>query len=112
MQKVGKGTVALGAASMLPGLTKSARAAKDHILIGHPSSLTGPLAGLGEPTQWVTDRLLKVINKDGGIYIKEAGKKLPVKVKIVDTESNPNKSAEVASRLIMHDKIDLIEPLQ
>ena len=109
IKTVGKGTVALGATSMLPGFAKSARAAaKDHILIGHPSSLTGPLAGLGEPTQWVTDRLLKVINQDGGIYVKEAGKKLPVKVRIVDTESNPNKSAEVASRLIMHDKIDLM----
>ena len=109
IKKVGKGTVALGATSMLPGLMKSAKAAtRDYILIGHPSSLTGPLAGLGEPTQWVTDRVLAEINKDGGIYIKEAGKKLPVKAKIVDTESNPNKSAEVASRLIMHDKIDLM----
>ena len=109
MKKVGKSTLALGAASVLPGLAKSTAAAnRDYILIGHPSSLTGPLAGLGEPTQWVTDRVLKEINKDGGIYIKEAGKKLPVKVRIVDTESNPNKSAEVASRLIMHDKIDLM----
>ena len=41
IKKVGKGTVALGATSMLPGLAKSAKAAtKDHILIGHPSSLT------------------------------------------------------------------------
>ena len=109
MKKVGKGTVALGAASIMPQLARPALAAKrDHILIGHPSSLTGPLAGLGEPTQWITDRVVKEVNKDGGIYVKERGKKLPIKVKIVDTESNPTKSAEVASRLILREKIDLM----
>lgn len=109
IKKVGKGTAALGVASLLPSVTRKALAAeRDYILIGHPSSLTGPLAGLGEPTKWMTDRVLKEINKDGGIYIKERGKKLPVRVKIVDTESDPNKSAEVASRLILGDKIDLM----
>ena len=53
MKKVGKGTAAIAAAGMIPQVVKSALAAKrDYILIGHPSSLTGPLAGLGEPTQW------------------------------------------------------------
>lgn len=109
IKKIGKGTAALGAASLMPRIAGSALAAKrDYILIGHPSSLTGPLAGLGEPTKWVTDRVLKEINEDGGIYIKERRKKLPVKVKILDTESDPNKSADVASRLIMGDKIDLM----
>ena len=76
IKKVGTSTAALGAASMMPGLAKSALAAKrDYILIGHPSSLTGPLAGLGEPTNWVNERVLKEINKDGGIFIKEIGKK-------------------------------------
>ncbi len=99
----------LGAAALAPSLARKAFAAKrDYILIGHPSSLTGPLAGLGEPTQWVTDRVVKAINKNGGIYIKDRGKKLPVKVKIVDTESSPNKSAQLASKLIMGDKIDLM----
>jgi branched-chain amino acid transport system substrate-binding protein len=109
VKKVGKGAAAISVASWAPGLIRSAKAqARDYILIGHPSSLTGPLAGLGEPTKWVTERALKAINKNGGIYVKKAGKKLPVQVKIVDTESDPGKSAEVASRLILHDKIDLM----
>ena len=109
MKKVGKGTAALGAVSLMPKLARPVQAAKrDYILIGHPSSLTGPLAGLGEPTKWVNERVLKAINKDGGIYIKDRGKKLPVKVKILDTESSPQKSAEIASRLIVGDKIDLM----
>jgi len=109
IKKTGVVGAAIGASAISPALTKSVFAAnRDHILIGHPSSLTGPLAGLGEPTSWVTDRIVNEINKDGGIYIKEAGKKLPIKVKIVDVESNPNKASEMASRLIMRDKIDLM----
>jgi branched-chain amino acid transport system substrate-binding protein len=104
------GTVGLaaGASLSIPGFVTKARAARDHILVGHPSSLTGPLAGLGEPTAWVTKRAVEAINKDGGIYVKEAGKKLPVKIKVVDTQSDPTKSGDVASKLILRDKIDLM----
>jgi branched-chain amino acid transport system substrate-binding protein len=48
------------------------------------------------------------INKDGGIMIKEAGKKLPVRIKIMDTESDPTKAADAASKLILQDEIDLM----
>jgi branched-chain amino acid transport system substrate-binding protein len=93
----------------LPGMVKNAGAAKrDHILIGRPNPGTGPLASFGEGTPWVDDRALAEINKDGGIYIKEFGKRVPVKVKIVDTESNPTKAGEMASRLVVKDKVDLM----
>jgi branched-chain amino acid transport system substrate-binding protein len=109
IKKAGVTGAALGAAAVVPSLGRKAFAAKrDHILIGHPSSLTGPLAGLGEPTSWVNKRVLEAINKEGGIYIKEYGKKVPVKVKILDMESNPTKASEVASKLILQDKIDLM----
>ena len=57
---------------------------------------------------WLTQRVVEEINRDGGIFIKAAGKKLPVKVKVVDTQSDPNTSAEMASKLILGDKIDLM----
>lgn len=81
---------------------------RDHILIGRPNPSTGPLADFGAATPWVDDRVLAKINADGGIYIDKIGKKLPVKVKIMDTESNPTKAAELTSRLIMQDKVDLM----
>ena len=107
------GAMAMGAAMtsglMLPNLVKRAEAAKrDYILIGRPNPATGPLASFGEGTPWVDERVLAEINKDGGIYIKEFGKKVPIKVKIVDTESNPTKAGEIASRLIVKDKVDLM----
>ena len=105
--------VAAGAAAIsvtgLPLLTSPAWAGKrDHILIGRPNPSTGPLADFGAPTPWVDDRVLAKINADGGIYIEKLGKKLPIKVKIMDTESNPTKAAELTSRLIMQDKVDLM----
>ena len=105
--------IAAGAAAVGgPFLTKSARAAaRDHILIGFPTPITGPLAGFGESSNWVYKRAVSEINKDGGIYIKELDKKLPVKVKIVDTESDPSKTGELTARLIMKEKVDLMVTL-
>lgn len=112
MKKVGKGTVALGAASLIPRHVLPAYAAKrDYILIGRPNPSTGPLAGFGEATPWADNRAVEAINKKGGIFIKEYGKKVPVKLKVVDTESNPTKTAELTSRLIMQDKVDLLVAL-
>jgi branched-chain amino acid transport system substrate-binding protein len=48
------------------------------------------------------------INKGGGIFLKDLGKRLPVRVKAMDTESNPTKAAEVATKLILQDKVDLM----
>lgn len=90
-------------------MVRPARAAgRDYILIGRPNPATGPIAAFGEGTPWVDDRVLLEINRDGGIYIREFGKKVPVKAKILDTESNPTKAAEAASRLILMDKVDLM----
>ncbi len=51
---------------------------------------------------------IEKINSEGGIYIKELDKKLPIKIKVVDTESNPTKASEVASKLILEDQVDLM----
>jgi branched-chain amino acid transport system substrate-binding protein len=100
---------ALGVAALAPGLARKAFAAKrDHILIGLPNPATGPLADFGIGSPWTNERVISAVNKAGGIYIKEYGKKVPVKLRIMDTQSNPNKAAELASRLILHDKVDLM----
>jgi branched-chain amino acid transport system substrate-binding protein len=109
IKKAGVAGVALGTAAVVPSFTKKAYAAKrDYILIGHPNPSTGPLAGFGEASPWADMKAIDAINKQGGIYIEEFGKKVPVKVKIVDTESNPTKAAELSAKLIVKDKIDLM----
>jgi len=81
---------------------------RGYILIGHPNPSTGSLAGFGEASPWTDDRLVNWINEHGGIYIKEYGKKLPVKVKMVDTESDPIKALKITTSLILQDKVDMI----
>lgn len=81
---------------------------RDYILIGRPNPTTGPIAGLGAGADWSIQRGIEAINKDGGFYIKDIDKKLPVKIKVVDTESNPTKATEVASKLVLEDKLDML----
>jgi len=109
IKKVGFTAAAVGVSSAVPKFLKPAQAAvRDHILIGRPHPATGPVAAFAESSPWIDNRVIDEINKQGGIYIKEYGKKVPLKVKIMDTESNPTKAADVASKLILDDKVDLI----
>jgi branched-chain amino acid transport system substrate-binding protein len=101
---VGAAGIAAGGASLFPRI--SGAAGRDHILIGHPAPITGPIAAFGETSLWADEEAVSVINRDGGILI--SGKKLPVRVKSMDTESNPTKAAEVATKLILQDKVDLM----
>ena len=103
-------TTIAGAALGVPVLGRRAFAAKkrDYILIGRVNPNSGPLSAFGETTPWIDDRVLAEINKDGGIFIKEAGKKLPVRIKLMDSESDPTKAGDVASKLILQDEIDLM----
>ena len=106
MKTVGVAGAAAAGAGLLP--RKSLAAKRDYILIGHPTPATGPIAAFGETSAWVDKRAMAEINKEGGIFLKELGKKLPIRVKGMDTESNPSKAAEVASKLILQDKVDLM----
>ena len=109
IKKTGVAGAALGAAAVVPSFAKKAFAAKkDYILIGHPNPSTGPLAGFGEASPWADDRAIASINKEGGIYIEEYGKKVPIRMKLIDTESNPTKAAELTAKLILKDKVDLM----
>ena len=109
IKSAGKTAAAVSAISVMPSLASRALAAKrDYILIGHPNPSTGPLAGFGEASPWADEKAVEAINQKGGIYIKEYGKKVPVKLKILDTESNPTKAAEIAAKLILQEKVDLM----
>jgi branched-chain amino acid transport system substrate-binding protein len=101
---VGAAGIAAGGASLFPRISGAAE--RDYILIGHPAPITGPIAAFGETSLWANEHAVKQINRYGGIPI--SGKRLPVRVKSADTESNPTKAAEVATKLILQDKVDLM----
>lgn len=106
IKTLGAAGIAAGSVGILPRVSRAAK--RDHILIGHPTPATGPIAAFGETSTWVDNRAMAEINRDGGIYIKELGKKLPIRVKSMDTESNPTKAAQAATRLILQDEVDLM----
>jgi branched-chain amino acid transport system substrate-binding protein len=80
-----------------PAFLRRAYAA-DTFKVGLVSPLTGPLAGFGEAQDWVIAGL------------KDAMGKLPVPIEIIakDSQSNPNRAAEVATELIEKDGVKLL----
>lgn len=83
-------------------------AAKKEILIGAPVALTGPLAKNGDETAWAYQQAVDDINEKGGIYVKEYGKKLPVKLILADTESEGSKASAATEKLIKLNNVDVL----
>ena len=88
-----------------------AAGAKDKIRIGQAISLSGPLAGAvaiaGGPIYelWVEE-----VNKNGGIYVEEYGKKLPVELIRYDDKSDIGTMTNLLEKLILEDKVDFVFP--
>ena len=72
--------------------------------LGYVSPQTGPLAAFGEADQFVIANFMTVV-KDG---IAIGGSRHPVEVIAKDSQSNPNRAAEVAKELIVDSEIDLM----
>jgi len=91
-----------GALSSLAQLT-FAQAGKT-IKIGYVSPQTGPLAGFGEVDQFVLAGVREAFKN--GLSI--GGKTHPVEIFVKDSQSSPNRAAEVAAELILKNGIDLM----
>jgi branched-chain amino acid transport system substrate-binding protein len=91
-----KTSAATGAALALGGLAAPAIAQGAKIKLGYVSPQTGPLAGFAESDAYNIASFLAT----------EVGKNFEVIVK--DSQSNPNRAAEVAKELIVSDNIDLM----
>lgn len=87
--------------SASPVLAESA----DVIKIGAVLPQTGRMAAGGREIKSGYQLFVEHINKGGGVYLKEAGKKLPVKLILLDDESDPVKSASRLEKLSSVDKV-------
>jgi branched-chain amino acid transport system substrate-binding protein len=74
------------------------------IKIGYVSPQTGPLAAFGEADQFVLDTVTELLAE--GIQIGDTTH--PVEILVRDSQSDPNRAAEVAADLIISDEVDLI----
>jgi branched-chain amino acid transport system substrate-binding protein len=81
-----------------------ANAQSKTIKVGHVSPKTGPLAGFGEADGFIIDEVKKIL-KPG---LRSGGKTYAVEIISKDSQSSGTRASEVASELILHDKVDLI----
>jgi len=95
---------------LLTGIYGESLAAGDvpgAVKIGCSIALTGPF-GIGG--KWVRQGYelgIKQINSDGGVYIEEFKKKIPLEILFVDSESDPVKSTRRMDKLYSVDKVDV-----
>jgi len=84
---------------------------KEKILIGFSVPLTGAVAASAQECLMSNYLYWKdEVNAEGGIYVAEYGKKLPVEFIYYDDASDPGKTVEIYERLISVDHVDLLLP--
>jgi branched-chain amino acid transport system substrate-binding protein len=87
------------------GLSLAAPAAPATIKLGCVIPLTGPVSIGGSWIKQGYDIAVKHINADGGVFLKEFNKKIPLEIIYQDNESNPRKTAERMEKLYSLDKV-------
>ena len=83
-------------------------AKKTEILLGAINSMTGIEAMVGNEHRWAYQQAVDDINAKGGVYVKELGKKLPLKLIVVDDKSSVDGAAAAAEKLIKLEKVDFV----
>lgn len=81
-----------------------AYAANPKLRVGHVSPQTGPLASFAEADEYV----LAAIREIFAAGLENNGKTWDVEIISKDSQSNPNRAAEVAADLILGDEVDII----
>jgi len=102
--RMASGGTAAALASRMPVRAWGQARAGRTIKIGYVSPQTGPLAGFGEADSFVIAGVRKVAGKR--LTLRDGAR--PVEILVRDSQSDPNRAAEVASRLILSDKVDLM----
>ena len=96
------GATALAAPALLTGTR--AYAQSPTLRVGHVSPRTGPLAGFAE----ADDNVLSGIEAAFAGGLENNGKAWNIEIISKDSQSNPNRAAEVAADLILRDEVDII----
>jgi branched-chain amino acid transport system substrate-binding protein len=92
---------------LIAGCTEQ-QASEEELRIGVVASLTGPASTTGKDIWQSAVIAADEINSDGGVYIKDLGKKVPVKVIAGDDESTREGGQKAVTRLITEEKVDAL----
>lgn len=96
----------MGATLAAPALLTGTRAyaAAPTLRVGHVSPRTGPLASFAEADDFV----LQAVQQAFAGGLDNNGKSWNIEIISKDSQSNPNRAAEVAADLILGDEVDII----
>jgi branched-chain amino acid transport system substrate-binding protein len=84
---------------------------KDTIVVGMARPLSGPLAVVGDSAfRPIYETWVPMVNDEGGIYVEEYGKQLPIELIVYDDTSDPGTMARLTEKLILEDKVDFLWP--
>jgi len=89
-------------------LQASHASAKDTMTVGFSMSLTGIYAAGAAGQMQAYQLWEETVNNQGGIYVKEYGKKLPVKLIYYDDKSEADTAVRVYEKLVTEDKVDVV----
>jgi branched-chain amino acid transport system substrate-binding protein len=102
-RRVVGGSVALAAAGLCgPRILRAG--GMPTIRIGHVSPITGFLAGFAEAQTWVLESIRRYLDK--GLDI--GGRTYRIEIITRDSQSDQSRAADVASDLILKDKVDIL----
>ena len=99
LQVLSGGAAAIGTTTLFSPAVHAAKT----IRIGYVSPSSGPLAAFAEADDFVIGEFQKVVKT-----IKNGAQSYQVEVLRKDSQSNPNRAAEVTKELITRDEVDLI----
>ena len=87
------GSILLGAlAGCLP--QTGAQTAPDTVKVGAVVPLTGRYGSLGDQVRNGYELAVEAINRDGGVNVRQFGKKVPLDLRLLDDESDPTKTVQ------------------
>ena len=93
---------------LLTGSLEASSTRKNEIVFGFSAPITGSLSYAGEPSKKGYIAWGEMVNAGGGIFVKEYGKKLPVRMVYYDDKTDPTTAAKIFEKLITQDKVDFI----
>ena len=103
---------AVGSAGLMSACSGAAKPTpKDKILVGMSRPLSGWNAQIGDSAyRPVYEKFVEEVNADGGVYVEEYGKKLPIELLVYDDKSDVGTMTMLTEKLIVEDKVDFLWP--
>ncbi len=109
MKKLVALVLVLLAVGLIAGCAQQAQVQqREDIKIGAVVSLTGVASNVGKHMLQSAKMAVDEINADGGIFVKEYNKKLPITLIEGDDETNGDAGIKVVTKLITQDNVDIL----